>query len=85
MDLSEYVATALNCWVGSALSRILALVGVTVIPVRVGPSDVTVRLAVPSLPLAGSVAVMVTVPRASDGDPVARPFEPAPLLMTAIF
>jgi len=61
---SEYVPVAVNCWVVPA--TLLAVAGVTAIEDRV--AAVTVRAAVPVLPL--KVAVMVTAPAALA---VARP------------
>lgn len=67
---------ALNCFVRPF--AILGFVGVTEIDTRV--AAVTVRVAEPLIPLAASVAVMVTDPAAMD---VARPFEPPALLIVA--
>jgi len=61
---SEYVPEAANCWV--APTALLAVAGVTAIEDRV--AAVTVRVAVPILPL--KAAVMVVVPAATA---VARP------------
>jgi hypothetical protein len=62
---SEYVPVAVNCWV--APTALLAVAGVTAIEDRVAAA-VTVKVAVPDLPL--KVAVMVAVPAALA---VARP------------
>jgi hypothetical protein len=64
VEESEYVPVAVNCWVSPAGT--LAVAGVTPMEDRV--AAVTVRVAVPDLPL--KVAVMVAEPAAT---PVARP------------
>jgi hypothetical protein len=57
---SEYVPVAVNCWVPPTV--ILAVVGATVIEDNVAVEAVTLRVAVPDLPL--KVAVMVAEPAA---------------------
>ena len=78
---SVNIPVAINCCV--VPRAILGLTGVTPMDTRV--AAVTVSVAVPAFPVAGSVAVIVMGPPMANA--VASPFKPAALLMvaTAVF
>jgi hypothetical protein len=74
---SVYAPVAVNCCV--VPWTIDGLAGVTEMDTNC--EDVTVKVLVPLMTVAGSVAVMVVVPTATE---VANPFEPVALLIVAV-